>query len=268
MSLKYTSEKEFHNQWAENLRLEELLVRESFESPTAIENRYALSQMGDLRGKKILDLGCGAGESAVYFALCGAEVYGCDISNGLLEVAKQLAEKYNVHIEMITGSASSLPYKDAFFDCVFANGVLHHVRLGAALKEVSRVLKPGAKAVFVEPLAYNPVINIYRKMAEEVRSEHEKPLTLPQIYKIKNYFATFAHREFWFFSLFVFLHFFFVRGWHPSKVRYWKRVIEEGKNYEGMFSVLERLDRILLTCLPFLGWLCWNTVIVVTKPLR
>ena len=50
-------EREFHNQWANNIELDELMVKESFESPTAIENRYALQQFGPLKGKRLLDLG-------------------------------------------------------------------------------------------------------------------------------------------------------------------------------------------------------------------
>jgi 2-polyprenyl-3-methyl-5-hydroxy-6-metoxy-1,4-benzoquinol methylase len=72
---KTLSEMEFHNRWAKSIDIESLLVRESFESPSAFENHYALKELGPLAGKRILDLGCGAGESSVYFALQGADVY-------------------------------------------------------------------------------------------------------------------------------------------------------------------------------------------------
>ncbi|MFA6601155.1 MAG: class I SAM-dependent methyltransferase [Candidatus Omnitrophota bacterium] len=265
MSKKFESEQEFHNRWAENIPLEDLRVRESFESPTALENRFALERMGDLRGKRILDLGCGAGETAVYFSLAGAEVTGCDISERSLEVGEALAGKFGTKVRWVHGSASSLAARDSSFDLVYANGVLHHVRLSAALKEVRRVLAPGGTAVFIEPLAYNPVINVYRKMAAGVRSEFEQPLRRAQIEKIRTFFPSFERREFWLFSLLIFLHFFFVRRWHPSKVRYWKKVIDEGQAYRGMIGFLEKLDRGLLRIFPFLGWWCWNTVIVVQK---
>ena len=44
--LRIAHEKEIYDKWAHNMNLDELLVKESFESPTAIENRYALSQLG------------------------------------------------------------------------------------------------------------------------------------------------------------------------------------------------------------------------------
>ena len=55
MKEKLEREKEFHNEWARSIKLEELMVRETFEAPTAIENHYALKELGDLKGRKVLD---------------------------------------------------------------------------------------------------------------------------------------------------------------------------------------------------------------------
>ena len=262
---KIEREREFHNQWAQSIDLEDLMVRENFESPTAIENRFALKEMGDLKGKKVLDMGCGAGESSVYFALRGADVYACDIAEDFLKVGESLAKKFNVSVNFSRAEASQLPYADEMFDIVYGNGVLHHVELLPSVKDAARVLKPGGKAVFIEPLPYNPVINIYRHMAKGVRTEDEKPLRFGQINALRGYFSKFYHNEFWFFSLSIFFHFYFIRRWNPSKVRYWKKVIEEGKAYERSFSKLQKLDLWTLKYLPFLKGLCWNTVIVGVK---
>lgn len=262
---KIRREMEFHDEWAKGVDLNELLVRESFESPTAIENRYALEQLGDLRGKKILDMGCGAGESSVFFALKGAEVTACDISSEFLKVAQRLAAKNGVSIQTVQSDSAHMPYPDASFDYVFGNGVLHHVELLPTVAEISRLLKPGGKAVFVEPLPYNPVINVYRHMAKAVRTEDEKPLTRSQVQSLKKYFSCFEHQEFWFFSLLIFFHFFFVRRWHPGKVRYWKKVIEEGPHYQKSFAKLQKMDAWVQKYGGPLRYLCWNTVIVGIK---
>ena len=263
--LKVQREREFHNEWAKTLQLDDLLVREAFEAPTAIENRFALQILGDLRGKKVLDLGCGAGETSVYFALQGADVYACDIAEESVALATRLAEKFKVNAHFATADSSDLPYPDQQFDFVFGNGVLHHVELSSAAKEVHRVLKSGGKALFIEPLPYNPAINVYRVLAKDVRSSDEKPLSFKQLKGFAAPFSSWDHREFWLFSLLIFFHFFFVRGWHPSKVRYWKRVIEAGNEYSSLFARLQAMDNFCLKYLPFLRYLCWNTVLVVRK---
>ena len=262
---KVRREKDFHNQWAQSIRIDDLLVRETFDAPTAIENRYALTQLGSLKGKRGLDLGCGAGESSVYLALQGAEVHACDVAEEFLAVAGALAGKFGVQLSLSHAEASHLPYAENFFDFVYANGVLHHTDLIPAAKEISRVLKPGGKGVFIEPLPYNPLINIYRLMAKGVRTEDEKPLSFDDIRKFSTYFSSLRHEEFWFFSQLVFFHFYFVRGWNPSKVRYWKKIIEEAGSYAALFGSLQRMDRVFLKALPFCKPLCWNSVIVVVK---
>lgn len=262
---KIEREREFHNQWAKTLDLDELLVREAFESPTAIENRHALLEMGRLQGKKILDLGCGAGESSVYFALCGADVHACDIAEDFLKVGEALARKYGVSVQFRQAEVGRLPYEDGTFDLVYGNGVLHHVDLLPAAKEIARVLKKDGKAVFIEPLPYNPIINVYRHLAKGVRTEDEKPLRFSQLRQVSTFFSEFRHEEFWLFSLSIFLHFYFVRRWNPSKVRYWKKIIEEGEAYRGSFATLQKWDGAALKMLPFLRRLCWNSVLVGVK---
>ena len=91
-------ETEFHDAWAADTPLDAVLVRECFESPTALENRFILALMGNLRGKRVLDIGAGLGESSVYFALQGAEVTTTDISPLMVDKVLQLARNYGVRV--------------------------------------------------------------------------------------------------------------------------------------------------------------------------
>jgi ubiquinone/menaquinone biosynthesis C-methylase UbiE len=258
-------ERRFHDRIAGTLETEHLLVREAFESPTALENRFALGEMGDLSGQNLLDLGCGAGETSVYFGLRGARVWACDISQKLLALGEGLAARHGTRVCFSQCDAGRLPYPDASFEVVFGNGVLHHLNLETAIPEISRVLKPGGRGLFIEPLPYNPVIQVYRKLAKEVRTPDEKPIRFKDLDRLRPYFRSVRHEEFWFLSLLIFLHFFFVRRFHPSKVRYWKKVIEEGPRYEKTIGRLRRADERLLRWLPWLKPMCWNTVIVMEK---
>src|SRR4029077_10729391 len=80
-------EADFHDEWARSTDIRSISVREAFEAPTAMENRFLLGQMGSLAGKRLLDVGAGLGESSVYFALQGAHVTTTDISPEMVETA-------------------------------------------------------------------------------------------------------------------------------------------------------------------------------------
>lgn len=255
----------FHDEWAASIDETSLLVDESFLAPTALENRYCLQQIGDLEGKAILDMGCGAGEAAAFFASRGATVWAMDISSGMLSVARRLADGRGVGINAAVGSAMALPFASRSFDVVYGNGVLHHVDMAAALPEVSRVLRPGGLALFIEPLAYNPVINVYRHVAKAVRSEDERPLKLSDLREFRRHFSSVEHREMWFFSLYIFLWFLIVERSHPAKERYWKKVIKDGEKHRVGMAVAVFVDRVVLFIMPFLRFFCWNSVISVRK---
>lgn len=262
---KHRTEQEFHDRWAKSIDVEGLLVDEAFEACTAMENAYAFESIAPVAGKKVFDLGCGAGETSVYLAKKGAAVTALDISPEMVAVGRRLAERHGVKVEFMTGVAEKLPFPDGHFDAVFGNGVLHHVDLIPALKEIRRVLKPGGKAAFIEPLKHNPVINVYRYLANDNRTPTEFPLGFGDFARIREVFPKLSHKEFWLFTLYIFLHFYFVERASPSKVRYWKKVIEDGPKHERLIGFLRRLDDLTLRLLPFLGRMCWNTVLVAEK---
>lgn len=261
----HDKEERFHDEWASSIDLDEIMVEASFTAITAFENRYCLEKMGDLRGRRILDLGCGAGEAAVYFALRGAEVWASDISAGMLAVASALARKHGCRISTVKSTAEELPFESGFFDIVYGANVLHHVNIPGALDQVRRILKPGGQAFFIEPLSYNPVINVYRHMARTVRTEDEHPLTLGDLKLFRERFPVVAHREMWLFPLYIFIWFYLVERVHPAKERYWKKVIRDSAKHRAGMTVAAALDRVFLTALPFLRFLCWNTVVHVRK---
>lgn len=245
------------------------IVYDNFEKITAIENIEALKEMGgkeNLKEKKILDIGCGIGDTAVYFALQGAKVYGTDISPKMISIAKTMAQNYGVNdsCKFFIGPAEKIDFSDDNFDFIFGNGILHHTDIEPAIKEIHRVLKKNGKAVFIEPLAYNPIIKIYRKLAYEIRSKDEKPLTISDFKIINKYFKKMDHKEFWLLSLYIFVHF-YLTGHNPNKVKYWKKVIKDASKYESIYKPLKFMDDIILKIFPLSRLLCWTTVIKLTK---
>lgn len=131
--------------------------RSYFGSGRYAEGADLVETLGDLRGKRLLECGCGTGWVSVLFARAGAEVWSFDITRAMVERARRVAEVNDlgdrIHPdEMIF---ESMTYPDDFFDVAVGFGVLHHVDLAGSRDELHRVLRPGGLAIFNEPLGHN-----------------------------------------------------------------------------------------------------------------
>jgi len=258
-------EEAFHDEWASSIDVDKIDVDQAFTACTAPENRYIREEMGDVTNLKILDLGCGAGEAGVYLATQGADVVCSDLSEGMLQVALRLAEKNGVQIAVSKSPADQIAFPDNTFDAVYAANVLHHVDIESCLREIHRVLKPGGKLYSWDPLAHNPVINVYRRMAMGVRTIDEHPLRMRDLQLFRQYFKTMRYRGTWLFTLWIFLRFYLIERVHPNKERYWKKVVFEADRLKPKYQPLERLDRLVLRVCPWLTRYCWNITVIAEK---
>jgi SAM-dependent methyltransferase len=261
----YAKERQFHDEWAATIDVDGICVKDYFEACTAPENRFILDRLGDVTGKKLLDLGCGAGENSVYFAKRGAHCIASDYSPGMVEVALKLAEKNGVQVEGATVNAMSLDFPDNTFDIVYASNLLHHLPDPAAcISEMQRVLKPGGQACFWDPLRHNPIINVYRRMATAVRTEDEMPLHIDIVRYVQSTFSHTDYDTFWLATLWIFLRFYLVERVNPNQERYWKKIILEHQRLRPGYQRLAGFDR-LLKKLPGLRKYAWNLAVVATK---
>jgi len=259
-------EASFHDAWASSTSIDDIRVRECFGAPTALENNFILKCMGDLQDKSLLDIGAGLGESSVYFALQGARVTTVDLSPQMVETALSLGKRYGVELQGHISSAEDLNLPSAAYDVIYIANTIHHVQDRAALfEQMSRALKPGGKFFSYDPLAYNPVINVYRRMATGVRTPDESPLTAADIGCARRYFCKVQHREFWISTLLLFAKYYIVDRVHPNQDRYWKRILRETPETLWWWMPLRALDS-LLTRIPLVRWLAWNTVMWGEKP--
>jgi SAM-dependent methyltransferase len=109
-----------------------------------------LRLLGDLRGKRVLELGCGRAGSSIVFAQKGAVAVGVDTSAERLAEARRLAEEAGVRIELRRADLADLAFLRAdTIDAVFSASALSHVEdLRRVFRQVHRVLKEGAPLVF------------------------------------------------------------------------------------------------------------------------
>ncbi|WP_328467231.1 class I SAM-dependent methyltransferase [Actinoplanes sp. NBC_00393] len=106
--------------------------------------------LGDVRGKKILELGAGAAAASRWLRREGAHPVALDLSAGMLRHAGEAAERSGVRVPLVQADAMALPFGADSFDIVCtAFGAIPFVAdSAAAMREVARVLRPGGSWVF------------------------------------------------------------------------------------------------------------------------
>ena len=155
LKLKDRLEKEFYDKEAKkflnDFKTEVFLYDKDESMP--LSHRYFYSRLQKINDKTILDCGCGHGFTSVRCAKNGANVTGIDISPKMIELAYRNANFNNItsNATFKIMSVQELDYADNTFDYAVGIGALHHLNLELAGKEIFRVLKPGGKAIFLEP---------------------------------------------------------------------------------------------------------------------
>ena len=146
--------------------------------------------------------------------------------------------------------AETLAYPDGMFDLVLGVSILHHTDVSLVEQEIQRVLKPGGRAIFIEPLAHNPFLRLFRLLTPNRRTPTEEPMTVDQI---KRLVARFRQGRF--------------RGFHLLSIMPPGLLWATGSRalFRGTMRVTQTLDRWLLAVAPPLRRYCWMTLIDVTK---
>ena len=168
---------------------------------TAYPLEYAYYLLGDVTGLRILDFGCGSGANTALLAGRGACVAGVDISADLIQLARRRLEVSGRPrgAAFVVGSAHDLPFPDGSFDIVFGIAILHHLDLELVSREVHRVLKPGGRAIFQEPVRNSRAVRFVRSLipyrAPDV-SPFERPLTDAELQRFGLRYATRRARAF------------------------------------------------------------------------
>lgn len=205
--------------------------------------RFVFDSLEPIAGKTILDLGCGYHPTPIHLALAGAaHVVATDVSPKALRHVRELAEKNGLtnRISAIRCPAEALPLDDEQVDLVHGEGVLHHLDISRAGPELARVLKPGGRAVFKDPLGQNPLLEAARDYLPYPDKHPAKgtdhPLTFGECEDFGSHFSSFSYRGFGFFSMLSVPLF----GRQPSRLG----------------AVLNRMDRPLLSRFPSMERFC------------
>ena len=101
------------------------------------------------RGRRVLEVGCGAGTDLIRFARNGARVTGIDVAPSSIALAAQNVALEKLPADLLVADGEALPFGERSFDLVYAHGVVQYTTHDRVLvRECRRVLRPGGMAVF------------------------------------------------------------------------------------------------------------------------
>jgi SAM-dependent methyltransferase len=155
-------------------------------SDTAFPLEFLYYLVGDVQGKTVLDFGCGDGRESSVLASRGARVCSLDLSPDLLRRAAERAraDGFAASVQVLCGSAHAVPLPDNAVDVIVGHAVLHHLDLELAAREVFRVLRPGGRAIFKEPIRNSRLLRAIRPLIPYRQpdiSPFERPLLQSEI---------------------------------------------------------------------------------------
>ena len=221
----------------------------------------AVQRLGPLAGRRILEVGVGGGSLAVWLALQGAEVVGIDVSSGILAVAERRAQVNGVadRVSLVHSPVESFdPAEPGLaaggFDAIIGNNVVHHFDRDLALANLGRLLRPGAVAVFCEPVLFLPewtrrVRNsrlVTRRFPMHTHSPDERSLGADDFATMRRWFARVE--------------------WTPYQVLC--RLQNFVELTDPMWHRLESIDRMLLRRIPAARRVCRLAVVTLALPTK
>src|SRR5712692_5573664 len=158
MDLRHERERAYHNQaFAQGTRESVGSYYNYIDNSTSCFRRILDVNCAN---RRVLEYGCGQGSHAFYLAARGAAVTGIDLSDVAIDQGRDRARRERLDVTFRVMDAERLDFEDDSFDLICGVAILHHLDLQKALSEVSRTLRPGGLAVFLEPLGHNPAINL------------------------------------------------------------------------------------------------------------
>jgi 2-polyprenyl-3-methyl-5-hydroxy-6-metoxy-1,4-benzoquinol methylase len=204
--------------------------------------QYAFHLLGDVRGKTVLDFGCGSGENIVPLTKRGAHVIGLDISPDLIDLARQRLAMAGLSADLRVASAYSTGLSDESVDVVFNIALIHHLAIDQVLPEMSRILAKRGEIILSEPIRFSRSYAYLRSLLAKQRniSEYEHPLTRTELASIC---APFTSKE--------------VRYFRLPFIPLLQRIGNDGNWYW-------KLDRWLLSHLPILTHYATAVVVCLT----
>ncbi|WP_413171091.1 class I SAM-dependent methyltransferase [Anabaena azotica] len=244
-------EQEFHDKRFADDSVREKKVSRFYSVAQSIKHEYKKFLLINSKDARILEYGCGPGGYAFFLAQNGAKlVTGIDISEVAIEKAMTQAKSEGIgtNLSFAVMNAEELTFNESSIDLLCGSGILHHLDLGKAMDSIVYVLSPQGTAIFVEPLGHNILINLFRCLTPEIRSEDEHPLLERDLTLMKRCFKK------------VDIKYYYLTALAAS-------LLVGLPGFKLVLGALEFLDRFLFK-LPFLQKQAWQVLIKLSEPIK
>ena len=167
-----------------------LTTKDFFKEDTALHREYefVLDLMGNLKGKSVLDVGCGTGRYALRIAKRARQVVGIDISKESIAYAKKVAQLYGIKNFRGEVNNFSKPKYRNYFDFVLMVNTIHHVQdITMLLTNAKKVLKDDGSLIIFEFNPLNPLFIPFLAMQKQIRSHVNREYFRSNQYTLKRY---------------------------------------------------------------------------------
>jgi 2-polyprenyl-3-methyl-5-hydroxy-6-metoxy-1,4-benzoquinol methylase len=201
--------------------------------------------LGNIEGKKVLDIGCGRGNLSFYLAQKGAKVIGIDLSKNFINYCKDQLKDSNLNLDFIVMNAQIPDFEDKTFDVIVGSRIIHHLPdIESFFRECKRLLKKDGFVTFMEPLKKNPIVEMNRKhLNPKARTIYEHPLFLSDILKAQKIFGNIKHAEYYIIS--------------PSAMIF-NKIFKKPKIFKIIYKFLQFIEFPLYK-INYLKDYCWQT---------
>jgi 2-polyprenyl-3-methyl-5-hydroxy-6-metoxy-1,4-benzoquinol methylase len=244
-----------------------ITVQEAYEWHPLVHADIVRALGPTLRGKQVLELGCGVGEFSIFCAKQGAIVTGVDIGRYLIAAAREWATINCVGCEFRQANIVHLPFASNRYHIVVGLAVLHHLSkedVPLALAEAHRVLQDGGRAIFFEPVQNSVLMKYIRNTLPHHKSSKYGDYHKPSIWqrkKWRQYVEVLDDRYLTFEELAKAASCF--SGVHLSPQNLF--VIPEWLFAHGYAKYIAKFERALLKWLPYVGTFCTNVLLECEK---
>ena len=175
-----------------------------------------------------------------------------DLSTARLALARELlaAERPTASVHFVLANAEQVPFAADSFEVIHGKAILHHLDLEMAVQEVKRLLLPGGKATFAEPMAQQPLFWLARRLTPKLRTRDEHPMQYAELLGFAEAFRVQGNEAFFLLA----------------PLAYALRVLPGGEMaFRRLHGWFARLDAQLFRRLPALHSWAWYAMVEIEK---